>query len=277
MGSEAINAPLDVGKTKSEWVWYGSNAALNEGEAVCYDWDYGTDTAREPSRYNRVETPDTLNAQHFAGVAARAYRAVSTGQLIEIYKPGSVCNVSCGKDTNTVVGVGVLTFDVTSGFEGEFRYAGLPGAGSVQPLQTTTGDTSDPGLCLAYLQEGPQSGGAEVLDLPSGGGAIGTLMVGGATLFTGRSVGSGSATATLADGTIPGLRKKFGIITTELTTNDVVLTVTTGVTDDIDDVSLDTVTWANGSTCLDTYASLYWDGAWILQSKTEDVPTLAGS
>lgn len=276
----SVDGHIDQGNIRLARVWYSSDAALSEGEAVCYNFNYfpsgGAVTDREPRRYNEVETPTTANAQHFAGVSAGSHLAVSSGQFIDIYLPGSICNILCGKDTDTVVGVDLLTFDVTAGFKGEFRYAGLPGAGSARPLQTTTGDASDPGLCLAQLMEGPQSGGVEVVPLVATG-AMGTQMVGGTTLITGGAVASGNNTTTLADGTVPGIRKKYGIITTELTSYDVIITVTSGATDDVDDVSLDTITYANGSTCLNKYVTLEWDGAWLVQGRTEDVPALAGS
>lgn len=263
MVSEAINAPLDVGRTFSEKVWYSSNVALGEGEGVCYNWDYGTDTALERSRYNRVETPTTLNAQHFAGVAARAYSAVSTGQFIEIYKPGSVCNVLCGKDTDTVVGVGLLTFDVTSGFKGEFRYAGLTGAGSAQPLQTTTGDTSNPGLCLALLLEGQQSGGVEVAAFAATG-AIGTLMIGGTTFVPGGAIASGNNTYTLAVATTIGLRKKFGILA-DITGYSWTITVTNGITLVAAMTALATATYSAGGDHDGASFAVQWnEGAWNL-------------
>lgn len=273
MSSSALNGHIDQANFKLATVWYSSNAALSEGEAVCYNFDYGSDaTVREPRRYNEVETPTTSNAQHFAGVSSAAYSAVSGGQFIDIYLPGSVCNILCGKDTDTVVGVSFLTFDVTAAFLGEFRYVGLPGAGSASILQTTTGDSSNPGLCLAYLQEGPQSGGVQVLTAANG--ARTDQMVGGTTSYIGASIG-GNNTLTLADGTVPGLRKKFNVIDTELTTNDIVITITTGVTDDIDDVALASVTWPGAQTVINTLVSLYWDGAWIVQAKSKTYPTLA--
>lgn len=270
MSNMSINAPLDLGKVILETVWYESNAALSEGEAVCYNYDYGTATTKEPSRYNRVETPSTSNAQHFAGVADTAYAAVSGGQMIRIYKPGSVCNVLVG--ASTVVGVGFLTFDVTTATVGQFRRMGLPGKGSAQPLQTTT-YVATAQVCLCLLMDGPQSGGAE--DITAVNGAI-TPMVGGFTAIIGASIG-GNCTFTIADGTIPGLRKKYQIVDTELTTNDAVLTITSGATDDVDDVSLDTATWAGASTVINKSLSLYWDGAWFVQAKSEDIPVLAGS
>lgn len=279
MNNYSTNAYQAQANAKSLEVWFSGTTALAEGQAVCYDWNYagtGQDaTTRVGNRLNRVEDCDTSNAQWFAGVADQAYSAQPGGQLIRIFIPGSVCNVQLGISTDTVIGVGLLTFDVTSTFVGSFRYAGLPGAGSAIPLQTITNDGTTEALCLAYLMEGPQSGGVEVVTLAADGGAQ-TVMVGGTTLWTGRSISSG-ATDTLDDGAIPGLRKKYGIITVELTTSDIVITITSGVTDDVDDVSLDSVTFAGGSTCLNTTVSLYWDGAWILQAKTEDVPVLGGS
>ena len=276
MGNRSTNAHEKKPNADILHVWYESNAALGEGEAVCYNQDYGTATAFDGRRLNRVETPSTTNAQYFAGVADKAYSAVSTGQFIRIYAPGSVCNIRCGKDTDTVINVGLLTFDVTTGFKGEFRYAGLSGRGSARILQTTTGDASDPGLCMAQLLDGPESGGVEVVPLVATG-AMAAQMVGGTTLVTGGSIASGHNTVTLADGTIPGLRKKYGIITTQLTSYDVVITVTSGASGELSDTSLDTVTFGQASTCLNTTCTLEWDGAWFVSGKTEDVPVLGGS
>jgi len=277
MPDHSINAYQKVGRTFSEWVWYegtgeGGGTELQVGQAVCYNWDYGTATTADGRRYNRVQNPTTANAQHFAGVCASKYLAGGVnGKLIEIYNPGSVCEVLVG--ASTVIGTGFLTFDVTAATIGQFRRMGLPGKGSAQPLQTTT-YVATAQSCLCYLQEGPQSGGCQ--DLTAANGARTDQMVGGTTFYIGASIG-GHNTLTLANGTIPGLRKKFGVIDTELTTNDIVITVTAGATDDVDDVSLDTITFAGASTCLNTLVSLYWDGAWFVQAKSEDVPVLGGS
>lgn len=248
MSDVSINAPTKQNPTISKWVWYESNAALTEGEAVCYNWDYTGSgaTYSDARRVNHVETPTTLNAQWFAGVAARNYSAVSTGQLIEIYCPGSVCNILCGKDTNTEVGVGLLTFDVTATFKGEFRYEGLPGAGSAQPLQTTTGDASSPGKCLALLQEGPQSGGVEVVAGVANDSIV--LMVGGTSLCVGLDVTAGDCLEEVLDGTIEGLRKKVEVITTAFTNNvlqiqienDDGVTLTDGA-QDLDAIEIDAI------------------------------------
>lgn len=277
MGNRSINAHEKKPNADILWLWYESNAALNEGEAVCYNHDYtglGADTF-DGRRLNRVETPSTSNAQYFAGVAARAYSAKSGGQMIEVNGPGSVCNVWLNAPATSTINVGFFTFDVTSDYEGFFRYQGLPGRGSAIPLQTV--DRSETaGLCMAKLMDGPESGGLEVVPLVATG-AIGTLMIGGTTLITGGAVADGNNTYTLADGAAHGLLKKFGIITTELTSYDVIITVSSGATDDYDNNSLDTVTFGNGSTCLNTHVTLKWGGAWMCDGRTEDVPTLAGS
>lgn len=272
--SGAINAPLALAPATKAVVWYSSTTALKEGAAVCFNWDLATTpvpaTAFSGRRFNEVENPTVLNAQHFAGVAACNYNAASGGQLIEIYLPGSVCNILCGVDT--LIGVGLLTFDVTAAYIGQFRYAGIAGEGSVQPFQTTTFDTN-PHKVMAKLQVGSPSGGVQVVqavdDTPLAG-----LMIGGTTLIIGVNSVSGDIENTLADGTIPGLRKKFGVIDTDITSNDFVLTITNGVTDDIDDVVLASITWA-ASSALDQEVTLVWGPEWIVIGRTKTTPAFA--
>jgi hypothetical protein len=253
-------------------VWYSSNAALLEGQAVCYNWDYATTpipvTLADPSRFNRVETPTILNAQYFAGVAACKYAAVSGGQFIEIYLPGSVCNILVA--VSTVIGVGLLTFNVTAASVGQFTYTGLPGEGSAEPMQTTT-YVATAQKCMAKLQVGAPSGGVELKTAVNG--AI-VFMVGGTTLITGASIG-GDCIETIIDGTIPGLRKKIGVVGTEITTNDMVVTLTNGATDDIDDVALATITWAGAGNTIGKEVTLEWAGAWMLTGRTKTLPVLA--
>ncbi len=272
MVSHAINAPLAKAPAIKVAVWYSSTTEIKEGAAVCYNWDYGTDIDYEGRRFNEVENPTTLNAQYFAGVAAKYYPAQPNGQLIQINLPGSVCNILCGVDT--VRGTGILTFDVTAAYIGQFRYAGLAGAGSAIPMQTTTFDTN-PHTVIAKLQVGAESGGVEVVPLVDNG-AIGTLMIGGTTLVTGSTIGGGNCLYTLADGAAPGLRKKFGIITAVITTSDFVITVTSGAGPNVADVSLDSITFTNAVGPGDIIA-LSWDGAWFIQAKSEDEPTLVGA
>jgi hypothetical protein len=219
MGSEAINAPLKVGRRRSAVVWFGDNAALSEGEAVCYNWDYnrsgGAATAAYPERRNLVETPSTTNAQFFAGVAARDYPAKSGGRLIEINLPGSVCNVLVG--ASTTIGVGFLTFDVTAATVGQFRRMGLPGRGSARPMQTVTYSATAL-KCLCHLMDGEESGGCEDVQLVDQTAFV--AMVGGTTCCIGATLTNGDAAEEIPDGTIEGLKKKFEIVDTQCGTNN---------------------------------------------------------
>lgn len=211
MVSHALNAYEKLGRTFSEWVWYESNAALNEGQAVCYNVDYGTATVADARRFARVETPSTTNAQWFAGVSARDILAKSTPQLIEIYNPGSICNIYVA--VSTVLNEGLLTFDVTSGVAGQFLRTGMPGAGSAIPQQTTT-YVATAQLCLAQLQVGLPSGGVEYFE-PADVATF-VAMVGGTTLLKGRSL-SQDCVEEIVDGLIEGLKKRFAVVTTAFT------------------------------------------------------------
>lgn len=220
MTSFAINAHEKAAPTRSAWVWFEGATALLEGQGLCYNYDYGTDSAADARRFNRVELPSQGNARYFAGVAARDYSAKSGGQLIEIYLPGSVCNILAKADCD--FDTGILTCEAGGDYAGYFRYAGFEGQGSAVPCQDVD-RSGTAGKVLAQLQEGPQSGLLEVVTPTAG--AI-TCMVGGVTLFAAADIVS-DATFTLADGKIPGQRKCFSAIGA-IDTSDVVVTVTSG-------------------------------------------------
>ena len=269
----SINAPTKQNPTISKWVWFESDEALLEGQALCNNWDYGTETDSDARRFNHVELPTTLNAQYFAGVSASAHSAHVGGQLIEIYCPGSVCNILVDQDTDTVKGVGILTFDVTAGYIGQFRYAGLEGEGSAQPMQTTTGDAAAPGKCLAKLQTGLPSGGVEVVDIVDGG-PIGVLMFSGTTLLSGADFDiAGNCTYILADGTFTGQRKKIKTLV-EIDTSDFVITVTTG-TEAWGSGDIATITWTGANTTVNGMVTLVWDGTWVITRMTKTEPVAA--
>lgn len=121
------------------WYWYEGTDALMEGEAVCFNTNYGVAASRDGRRCNRVERPSVSNNNAFAGVAARDYPACSVGQLIECNLPGSKgVNIALGADT--VIDTGILTFQVGGGSAaGRFVKAGYAGRGSIVPRQTVTG------------------------------------------------------------------------------------------------------------------------------------------
>ncbi len=235
MRSASINAPITQAQGEKAMVRFEGSTALVTGQAVCYSWDYGTDTARDGSRMNRVEVPTILNAPYFAGVAVCAYAANTGGRMIEIYLPGSLCDIASKADT--VIGVGRLTFEVGGTFAGYFRDTeGFPGEGSCVPMQTAT-RASTAGTCLAMLETGVQSGGIERVVVVASSAIV--CMVGGVTMITGASIG-GDSTFALVQGTYEGQLKKFYVRTAITGGNDLVVTPAT------DGISMD------GSTALDT-------------------------
>ena len=217
MSSRSVNAHEKKADTISAWVWFRGATALLEGQGLCYDWDYGTAADSDARRGNRVEVPTILNAPFFAGVAARAYSAKSGGQFIEIYVPGSVCDVLA--KVSATIGVGIYTCEAGGTYAGYFRVAGFEGRGSAVPLQTVDRSLTA-GLVLCRLQDGGESGLVEVVTPAAG--AI-TCMVGGVTRFAVATCSS-DATFTMADGTKADQRKKF-VCDATITTSDVVITV----------------------------------------------------
>ena len=135
----STNSHIKDGNRIVEFVWFNDSDALNEGEAVCYDTDYGTATAKDGRRGNRVERPSRSNNTAFAGVAARDYAARTGGQFIEINVPGSKgVNIALGVDT--VIGTGLLTFvaGAAGSHRGRFYTGKYTGRGSAIPRQTVT-------------------------------------------------------------------------------------------------------------------------------------------
>lgn len=267
MVSSALNAHVKKSPAKSLWVWFGGSTALLEGQGVCYNWDYGTAADEDGRRFNFVEVPTILNARYFAGVAARAYSARTGGQFIEIYGPGSVCNVL--SRASTTIGVGVLTCEAGGTYAGYFRYAGFEGEGTVVPLQTVD-RSSTAGNCQAKLQEGPPSGLVESVvantDALLDGGAT-TFMVGGVSYIDANISTGADATATLADGTVPGLKKAF-VCRAAQTTGDVVVTVTSGIEGIANADPTDTLATITLNADLEE-CTLHWDsfdtsGVWVI-------------
>lgn len=254
MSNVSINGPMALGNCNQLDVWFEGNGStaqtVLEGQGVCYNWDYGTATARTPARYNRVELPTILNARYFAGVLAQNYTVPKGGCVVTIYGPGSVCNVL--SRVANVIGVGLTTCEAGGTYAGYWNLGGFEGEGTAVPLQTVD-RSSESGLVLAKLQIGPPSGLCEVLTCTAGGAT--TVMVGGKTIFAAATPAT-DATFTMADGTLAGLKKKFYTAGTQ-TTNNVVVT--------INGIMLD------GSTALATWTTdtaaeeitLAWNGDWV--------------
>ncbi len=130
-------------RTKPRRVFFSGTTALYKGMGVCYDRDYGTAADPDGTRDTRVELPTTSNNLGFAGVAAKDYAANAAGQWIEIYEPGSVCEVSTVVAT-TVNATHISCYAGPSGMQGQFATQGFLGRGCARALQTITANTASP-------------------------------------------------------------------------------------------------------------------------------------
>lgn len=216
----SISAPQKSPNTISTWVWYNETVALKEGQGVCYYWDYTTTSVTaaiaDARRTNHVKLPTILNAPWFAGVAARAYPASATGQLIEIYLPGSTCYIL--SKASLTIGVGRITCQAGGTYAGYFTAEGFQGQGSAKPLQTLNG-ASTAVKTLVLLEEGPQSGLVEVLTTTAGGAIV--PMEGGVTHFA-TATNASSPTFTAVAGTKLNQRKGWVVDGTQTTSNIVI-------------------------------------------------------
>lgn len=124
------------GRRHPRRVFFTGSTALKRGTGVCYDRDYGTAADADERRDKYVEAPTTSNNRRFAGVLVQDYAAKTGGQWVEIYEPGSVCDVAAGVDTT--VNVTRLTCSVSTGDKGRFTKSGFEGRGTALALQTET-------------------------------------------------------------------------------------------------------------------------------------------
>lgn len=125
-------------------VWFEGSTAVRKGMGLCYDIDTaGTGTGETATdswgrRGNVVAVPSTSNNNRFAGVASMAYAAKTGGQRIDIFIPGSICQVEVGlPSTIYSQSAGSLhTCSVGSADAGRFTLQGLPGRGTAVALET---------------------------------------------------------------------------------------------------------------------------------------------
>jgi hypothetical protein len=176
---------------KIKKVFFTGSTAVTQGYGVCYDKDYddGTDDADAVDAWGKrdkaVAAPTTTNNNAFAGVAVRSYTAVTGGQWIDIYEPGSNCLVYIVDNSATIGENNYVTcLGGSSANAGKFTATPLPfmGKGVARVMQTLT----EAGLALAELIDGEESGLVEIIPTATltAGGAI-TCMIGGVTFFDG--------------------------------------------------------------------------------------------
>jgi len=134
----SVNGPQKMGNLIIEEVWYEGTDAIKEGEAVCYNIDYGTAaTSFDGRRCNRVERPSLSNSKAFAGVCECDYSAQPAGQRLRIAVPGSKGAV-IALAVDAVIGTGLLSFiaGATGSHRGRFYTGKYKGRGSAIPRQT---------------------------------------------------------------------------------------------------------------------------------------------
>jgi hypothetical protein len=125
-----------MGNLYIEEVWYEGTDALKQGEAVCYNTDYGTATAFDGRRCNRVERPSLGNNMAFAGVVERDYSAKSAGQRVRICVPGSKGALIALGANATMGDMLTFTAGASGSHRGRFVKAGFKGRGSAVIRQT---------------------------------------------------------------------------------------------------------------------------------------------
>jgi len=140
-------------------VWFSGSTALAKGVGVCYNRAYVTTATGETAtdawgkRDKVVAVPTASNNDAFAGVTVQAYKAVTGGQWIDIWEPGSVCLIA--QRVASMINTGLVTCCVgtydgdngKSGIAGLFAHGGMEGRGSAIPLETMAAAT---GARLAF-------------------------------------------------------------------------------------------------------------------------------
>ena len=204
--SQNVVGPNIAPRVHPRSVFFSGTGALVKGQGVCYDRDYGTAANADGTRDKRVELPSQSNNLNFAGVCANDYAANPLGQQIEIYEPGSVCEVSTMFPTTVNSTRLICTLSGSNAvINGRFAEGGLAGRGRALALQTVAAVSSStsttPGV-VANSTDGSASVNAAGTTITDTGAftnaAVGDrlLVVGGAT------TASGAARVTVGEYTV---------------------------------------------------------------------------
>jgi hypothetical protein len=173
-----------------------------------------------------VALPAITNNNSFAGVVTKNYAANANGQYIEIDVVGSITEILTIDTSCTIGELNFMGLICSGANAGKWTATPTPlmGKGTARVMQTLTAA----GLLQAELMNGAESGEIDIVATATltAGGAL-TLSVGGVTYFTGAATPASDCTFTLANGTYIGQMKRF-VLTGALTTNDVLITVTSG-------------------------------------------------
>lgn len=124
-------------------VFFTGSTAIKRGEGFCYDRNYTDSDAADGDRDATdgwggrgviVTTPSSSDNLTFAGVAAHNYKAKTGGQWIDIYLPGSICEIAVG--FAATIATTRLTCSASSADAGRFTFQGHEGRGTAIALET---------------------------------------------------------------------------------------------------------------------------------------------
>jgi len=188
-------------------VFFEGSTALRRGQGVCYNSDYGTAADSDQGRWSRVELPNRGNNRAFAGVTVKAYNAVTGGQYIDIYLPGSVCMIAAGIDTT--VNATYLTCSAGLADAGVFTTAGFMGRGTALALETITDGVIFDG------RDGTGSIAADGVTLTDTG--VGTASTAGDTVYVlgGGTTASGAVVITRTATTVASVTSANVVVLTD--------------------------------------------------------------
>jgi hypothetical protein len=178
MNTQLVNGG-GLGPLTTRRAYYTGTDTLYEGYALCYNYDAAdvtpenltlsaADSVKPTSaRMNQVEKPSFKNAAHFAGVVTNKSSGFTGPGFVEFYVPGSSCMIyteaDCDHESAVLATMNSgqrITFTTGSY---AFKHTGLAGRGSAMILGDVDRSTTA-GLVQAYLEDGPPSGGVQVID-----------------------------------------------------------------------------------------------------------------
>jgi hypothetical protein len=195
--------------TYTRRVYYTGTDTLQEGYALCYNYDAADQTPETlttwgdgttvsladsltatPARRIQVEKPSIFNLCHFAGVVTAKGAGFTGPGYLEINMPGSVCNIYSGANTDHEQGTSSIPSGqiiTVTNQSYAFKYTGLPGCGSAVVLGDVDRSSTN-GLVMAELMTGQQSGGVQEIWNQGTAGTVGEEMIAGTATSLGGSV-----------------------------------------------------------------------------------------
>lgn len=229
--------------------YFTGDDELKAGYGLCFDSDYGTASEVEGERAYRVEQASQDNNLNFAGVVHPSCHGKTGPCEVMLIVPEDGIPLPVWTDQDCTILETLLTLQV-----GTYKFVagGLRGRGTVKALQTVDrSGAGNEGVVLALPDTGMESGLVESITPPDDDAF--DMMPGGVTRLQAADLGNGDATATVEDGTFPGMRKLIECEGT-MDTNDVIVSVSHHETSDPEQLFFD----ADGEDALLRWAQSEW-------------------